>query len=605
MMILIKRPLFLSFTLILLVGTAALAADINPPSIHSDRGAWPICRQWTQAEIQHFADWIEHIYIVKNKGTYTQQTARIERVLTDPEMNLLLDPEFAGEGCNEQLDAETMRALHYVLDCAKLTVTLSSYYAYRRGLPWTISYVRACDGGDVRRADYTTPGSVVSTLDYASPGQFFRDAVTGTCTGNFRVEPNRKNSELSDTVPVAIHPEYLIPGCLFYLDGHVLVLAHVTPHGEVKFLDSTVAPSRDIYAYNAFNVVSGIAGKKTEAQERAYDGCFRGFRVYRWPVAEVDESGRVMRIRRRTDEEMKDFGVSTEQYDKIEELTETGKIREGGVSLDSFQQFVRFRLRTAKQIHLYDEIKAFAAEMAAMLQARDQKVQEAWREVNENGPIQFPADSISQNVFTVGGRWGQYASAMADVMLRGRYFEFMDHLNYAIAWFDVLPGEVDLGGFNKHAIWTHADMAAVVVHTKNQLFKDAVFSYTDSNGNSVPLTLLDMEARLYDMSFDPNHPPELRWGEPLDTLDVASLPGKDTPLPGGKSVPMLEAYNLEAYYRALSYWEPEPSALRGMTTTGFPVRDKFDASLTQKWIDGSSPPLVPHNGKAAWVAQQK
>ena len=83
MMILIKRPLFLFLTLILLMGTTAFAVDINPPSIHSDRGAWPICRQWTQAEIQHFADWIEHIYIVKNKGTYTRQTARIEHVLTD------------------------------------------------------------------------------------------------------------------------------------------------------------------------------------------------------------------------------------------------------------------------------------------------------------------------------------------------------------------------------------------------------------------------------------------------------------------------------------------------------------------------------------------
>ncbi len=583
---------------------AASAEDPNPPSIHSDRGAWHICRQWTDAEIRHYAAWIEHIYTMKTTGTYEQQTARIERVLTDPAMNLLLDPDFAGEGCNEQLDAGTMRVLHGVLDCAKLTVTLSSYYAYRRGLPWTFTYVRACDGGDVRTADYTMPGSMVSTLDYTSPGPFFRDAVTGTCTGNFRVEPNRKNAEISDTLPVAIHPKYLIPGCLFYLDGHVLVLAHVTPHGEVRFLDATVAPSRDIYAYNALNVVSGIAGKRSEAQDRAYDGCYRGFRVYRWPVAEVDNKGRVSRIRRHTDEEMQAFGASHEQYDKMEELTRTGKIREREVVLESFQQFIRYRLRSTDSIHLHADITVFARDMAALLLDREKRVQEAWKEVNTNGPVTFPADAVSANVYTAGGRWGSFATAMSDVALRGKYFEFVDHLNYAIGWFDVCPGEVDLEGFNKHAIWTHADLAAAVVQAKNMIFADTQIAYTDSSGEPVKLSLLDIENRLYDISFDPNHPPELRWGEALDSPTLESLAGHNTPLPNNSEVQMIDAYQLEAYYRSLSYWEPEPSALRGMTMTGFPVRDKCDENLIQRWFDGSSPPLVPHNGKAFWWAHK-
>ena len=95
-----------------------------------------------------------------------------------------------------------------------------------------ISYVRACDGGDVRTADYTIPGGCASSLDYDSPHDFFMDAVKGTCTGNFRVELNRKNTEYSDTLPVAIDRQYLLPGCLYYLDGHVLILATIDKYGE-------------------------------------------------------------------------------------------------------------------------------------------------------------------------------------------------------------------------------------------------------------------------------------------------------------------------------------------------------------------------------------
>ena len=75
----------------------------NPPSIKSNRGAWPLYRQWNTAEIGHFAKWIENIYLVKSNGTLKQRLAKIEGVLTDPEMNLLLDPAFSGEPINPQI----------------------------------------------------------------------------------------------------------------------------------------------------------------------------------------------------------------------------------------------------------------------------------------------------------------------------------------------------------------------------------------------------------------------------------------------------------------------------------------------------------------------
>lgn len=588
-----------------LVAAAAAAADPNPPSIRSTRGAWPICRQWTVAETRHFAAWIEHIYEAKAGGAHEQRLARLERVLTDPEINLLLDPEFAGEGCNEQLDLGTIRMMHGVVDCAKLTVALGTYYAYRRGLPWMGSYVRACDGGDVRTAAYTMPVGDYSTLDYPSVHVFARDAITGTCTGNFRVEPNRRNSELSDTLPVAIDARYLIPGCLYYLDGHVLILAKVTPHGEPRFLDATTAASRDIYAFNGFNAVTGMVKTPAGHSGDKFEGCFRGFRVYRWPIAEVNGSGEVTRIRRRTDEEMKEFGASMEQYEKLDELVATGRIVENGMCVDSFHEFIRLRLRSVNRIDLAADLRAFAGEMAAVFAERETRVQQAWRDVAENGPIPFPEDCGSANVYTAGGRWGRQATALADVMCRARYVDFVNHVNRAIARFDACPEELVLDELNRHAIWTHADLADAVLRFRDRLFEETFIEYTNSSGQSVRLSLLDVEKRLYDLSFDPNHPPELRWGAALDSPEAQSAPSKSTPLSGGGELAMAEAYLREGYYRSLTHWEAEQSYLRDMFTEGFPSRTILEQELRRRWFDRPSPPLVPHNGKAAWLQEER
>lgn len=592
--------------LAMLAAGVCFAEDPNLPSIHSNHGAWPLARQWTPAETQHFAQWIEHIYQVKKHGTSAQRLAKLERVLTDPEMNLLLDPEFAGEDANPQLDTETIWAMHTVLDCAKLTVALTTYYAYRRGLPWMVTHVRPANGGDLRTTDYNIPAGCASSFEYGSAHEFFVDAIRGLCTGNFRVEPNRRNSEISDTAPVAIQREYLIPGCLFYLDGHVLVLAHIDKYGEPHFLDSTTAVTRDIFSHNGLNAVTGIvapAASKTSDSSHDFTGCYRGFRVQRFPIAEVDESGNVSRVRRRTDEEMAEFGYSTEQYQKLRELTDQGRIVDGGVLVDNFHEFIRLRLRTAERVTPIDDIRTWANDMAALLQAREERVQEGWRDVCENGPVPFPEDHTFENVFTAGGRWGRYSTAALDANLREEYFDLLNVLDHAASWLRVAPDDVDLPGINRCGIWAPGDLASVLIQQKQRIFAETAFQYANSDGQPVTLSLLDIEQRLYDLSFDPNQPPELRWGAAPDSPEAQAAPERGTPLPGGHVVPMIEAYQRQAYYRSLPQRESEPSYLRKMFTEGFPIRKKIDDDFAQKW-QHPSPPLVPHNGLAAWVKEQ-
>ncbi len=581
----------------------ALAGDPNPASIHSKGGAWPLLRQWNTAETRHFAQWIGHIYERKTTGSAEQRLAKLERVLTDPDMNLLLDPAFAGDPSNPQVAIESIRAMHGIVDCQKLVISLTAYYSCRRGLPFMISHVRSGDGGgDLRTAACTVPVGGTSCFDYDSPHEFFVDCVTGTNTGNLRVEPFGKNSELSDTCPVAIDREHLLPGCVYYLDGHVLVLARVDEHGEPRFLDATVAVSRDLYTFNGMNAVSGLTPKRSENAGKEYAGCFRGFRVLRYPIAETDKSGSVVKVRRRTDAEMREFGWSTDQYDKFEELMKQGKITDSGFDFDSMHQFIRYRLSTPVPIKVAGLIHGYAAEARGLLAARELAVQEAWSAAQKNGPIAFPEGADLQNIYRARGRWGEHATALTDAEFRARYFEFCEALDRALSWYDTKEDYVNLDGLHKDAIWNHSDLACAAVMEKNRIFAETRFEYAASSGEKRTLSLSDIEKRLFDLSFDPNHPPELRWGAKPGSDEAGRAPETVTPVRAGKPLSMAESYKREAYYRSLTRRETEDTPLRDAATTGFYVRETIDDFIWPKWHGLVSPPIVPHGGKAAYMA---
>jgi len=465
-----------------------------------------------------------------------------------------------------------------------------------------ISHVRAIDGSDTRTADSTIPTGASSCLDYDSAKKFFADCVKGVCTGNMRVEPFGKNAEQSDSCPVAIDREHLIPGCVYYLDGHVLVLAQVDEHGEPRFLDATVAVSRDLYTFNGMNAVSGMTPRRSENAGNEYAGCFRGFRVLRYPIAETNKDGEVKRVRRRTDEEMKEFGWSVEQYDKFEELVKHGKIREGGCEFDSMHQFIRYRLSTPVPIKVTELIRGYAQQAQAGLTAREQAVQAAWADVQKNGPIPFPEGADTKNIYGTGGRWGEHATALADVEFRARYFEFCEALDRMLCWFDAKLEYVDLDGLRLDAIWNHSDLAWAALREKDRIFAETKLEYTDSSGGKHELSLADIEHRLYDLSFDPNHPPELRWGAKPGSDEAAKAPEMPTPVRSGKAMSMADAYRHEAYYRSLTRRETEETPLAESATEGFYVRQTINDFLWQKWDGLTSPPLVPHGGRAAYMA---
>jgi hypothetical protein len=576
--------LIASFSLLL----TAVADDPNPPSIHSSSGAWPIRRQWTSAETQHYAGWVEHLYLMKTQGNVEQRTAKLERLLTDPEMNLLEDPAFLGKGSNPQLPRGVIRSMNSIMDCGKFTAFIPAYYAYRRALPWMSAYVTS-GGGDIRTSASNVPVGSENSFTSGSVGAFFGNAVGGFISGNYRVNLNSKNAELSDTVPVAIRRQYLLPGCINYVDGHCLLLARVSEYGELHFLNCSTTHTRDIFTYNGMNTVSGITPRGSDL-DNEWAGCYQGLRVLRYPIAITDAHGRVTKVRRRTDEEMREFGFSTEQYDVIREITTTQHINEGDLQPQSFHDLIRLRMKTVDSIAPLKFMEEYTKEILEAYVMREQFVQDAWRHVRAAGPIIYPEDREKENIFQALGRWEDWSSPSSDVDRRNKYFYLADWLEYAIRLFGVKPSFVDLDGLEQYSIRSQADLARALVAEKNRIFAQHSMEYANSKGEKIRLTLLDIEARLYDLSFDPNHPPELRWGAPMGSEERATAPQTYTPTPSGVKVAMEDAYRLQAFYRTLCQRETDQSYLRGMFTSGYPIRAKLDVQVG-KW-DYATQPLL-------------
>lgn len=567
--------------LLCLLAMSTFAADPNPPSIRSTSGAWPIRRQWTPAETQHYAKWVEQIYLMKTKGSVEQRTAKLERILTDPEMNLLLDPVFLGEGSNQQLATSVIRAMHSVMDCGKFTAFMPAYYAYRRALPWMTAVVTS-GGGDIRTSEFNIPVGSANSFAASSPGAFFSHAVGSFISGNYRVNLEGKNAHLSDTVPVAISREFLLPGCMNYIDGHCLMVARVSEYGELHFLNCSTTHTRDIFSYNGMNTVSGITPTSSDS-DNPWKGCFQGLRVLRYPIAITDGNGRVKQVRRRTNEEMADFGFSTEQFDIVREIRQNQCIDMGQLQVESFHDFIRLRMKTVDSVSPLAFMESYADELLEAYASREQFVQDAWRDVRAHGPIVYPEERRDENIFQAFGRWETWSSPSSDVDRRNKYFYLADWLEYVIRLYGVIPEFVDLTGLEKYGIHSQSDLAEAMIAEKNRIFAARSMEYANSKGQKVLLTLTDIEERLYDLSFDPNHPPELRWGAPEGSEERASAPQRMTPVPNGEKIAMDDAYRWQRFYRCLGARETDMSCLRDMFVTGFPVRDKLDAQLT-KWI---------------------
>jgi hypothetical protein len=526
-------------------------------------GLWPVSRSWNEGEESLYSAWIREIF----RAPLGQELAfgKLDEVTSDAVRN----PLFDYFGWDE--DSPKPIGLRLKPDCADTPYFFRAYYSWKRGLPFGF---RSCSGGrpgvaptcgalqaiaprvagDEEQAAKASDGARLAKVDsthdaigaaadaadrpdlaallerprhgklkddgkrgeLAAVQDFFsRTLAWGVHTGNGRTA---FGDDASDFYPVSLTPHGLRPGTI-YADpyGHVLMLVESFPAsgGRPGVLyaidgqpDGSITRKRFWEGNFLFNSDPALGGS--------------GFKAFR-PLMMRDRAGNAGGDRRlvslRDEEIAKEPGygdssreqsrLSADQfYDRVERLITPG-VRDPLVAQE-------------------EEVRALAE--AARVRVTSVDNGQKYFVEHPTGVIDMPS---GDGIFEASGPWEDYSTPARDLRL-------LIAMQVVTHFEDKIARSPDAYGVSQGPALDA--LRAKLIADRERLLKsvDLGFSYTRSDGSKWSLSLADLVARktALEVAYNPNDCPEVRWGAP---------PGSDEVAPCKRRTPDDQQRKLEAY----------------------------------------------------------
>jgi hypothetical protein len=141
---------------------------------------------------------------------------------------------------------------------------------------------------------------------------------------------------------------------------------------------------------------------------------------------------------------------------------------------------------------------------------RVEAVKRGWA-IARHTPIHIPS-----NIYYSVGPWEDYSTPGRDIRLRLSYLNIPTRIKHYLTLCNQSPSQLVPKSRNPDLLLPQ------LIQTHERLFKELTVSYPNSRGKMITLNLHDIEQRLFLLSFDPNHPPELRWGAQGKELESAT-----------------------------------------------------------------------------------
>jgi hypothetical protein len=370
-----------------------------------------------------------------------------------------LDACLRDPGANSTYDPGVDAGLQLDVDCADLPYVLRAYFAFKRDLPFGyVAATRGAAGWDARVDIGIVPTAWRSWRSHATPRALLREMTRTVHSGMFRMDGG---VESDDFYPVRLDRAAVAPGAIFYDPyGHVSVVARVREDGVVHLL----AGSPDgALAWKRF-------GSGYMLGPPSLGGGFKRFR----PIGVV--GGVVVRAR---NEGLADFDARG-QYELAR-----GRL--------PFFRAVRDAL-TAPGVD-FDPIADLEDQVAGLCHDVRDRVTAVELAVTSGMAARPHPGRIPDNIYTAESMWELYATPARDARLKA---SFRDLADAVLSLDDVRDYAPLLRG-----AWERAVAAPA-----------CRFTYRNSAGADVPFTLDDVLDRVFDLSFDPYHCPEARWGQP-------------------------------------------------------------------------------------------
>lgn len=362
-------------------------------------------------------------------------------------------------------------------DCADLPYILRAYVAYKLRLPFSYTASISGKGGDQRYSKGNKPTSFKDQDYFSSPQNLFSQ-VTLINSGYFRMAAD---SEDSDHYPVKISKKSIVPGTVYYdPDGHVAVVAKVTEDGRVRVIDAH--PDRTIS--------KPWFGAKFTRGSKTNGGGFKKWRPIRYT-----SGGNTVRTR--------NHNISDYSAD------------------DQFQKSYSFRGRSGLGYHEYirqaltdenrgaDPVRDFAFMMQDLYEDISYRAVAVNIAIEKGIHLKPHPGSLPWNIYGTDGLWEEFSTPSRDARLKVAFREFYDRSRQMV---------IEQEQFGPSGA---RELAARLLQKYDELSGQLQITYVNSAGRKMTLSFADVNARLFDLSFDPYHSIEFRWGARGDELASA------------------------------------------------------------------------------------
>ncbi|MGV6801398.1 MAG: hypothetical protein ACWA5L_05695 [bacterium] len=393
----------------------------------------------------------------------------------------------------------------YLGDCADMAYFMRGYYAWKNGLPWSYQYQMRTASGKNEDLRYSTSGNVVAGRRdvLARVGQppitakpFLMRIGGEVSTAMFRTHPVTGGGDLfDDFYSVDITREAIVPGSVAYdVFGHVGIVYEIEEDGRVMIVASHPDQSvtRSTYGANfmrtgpefggglkAWRPISVVGAKQLK------DGSYKGGKIVAAKNEEIENFSLVQYYGNHPDP----HGDWT-----------LGEFKLDGRTLKYYDWVKRKLAAPDYAINPIKELRHSMRTICSDLRARKAAVDRAQREKIH---LKDHPGKLPPNIYGTYGTWEAYSTPSRDARLKTSFLEIRTTTADLVEKFYNDEGGVD---------FYNDDLAGALLHAFDEEKEKCRISYKRMDGSIVILNLGHIMDRLWDISFDPYHCPERRWG---------------------------------------------------------------------------------------------
>lgn len=456
-------------------------------------------------------------------------------------------------------------------DCMDMVYVLRGYYAWKNGLPFSFQDAIAIKGGPDAGRDsrYSKYGNrIISRADVIQPeGYSPRNApvLLGrifniVSTAMLRTLPEDQGRRFSDFYPVKIERDALRPGSIAYdIYGHVSIVYDIDDQGRILLISS----------HPDYTVTRELYGHHVVRSEAALGGGLKAWRPIRLVGARQTSKGTFIggRIVGAPNDSLPHF--SMEQVIGTDP-TDGGDWREARFEHDGrampYYDFVRARLRApGTKLDPVEEMANATDAMCASLKSRVTAVDLAIFAGMHRRPS---PERLPPNIYGTYGDWERYATPSRDARLKMQGTELRSLAERLIERHAAGDPVLAFNGGN---------LAAALLDVYDRSAEACKITYRRTDRVVVTMTLHHAMERLFDMSFDPFHCPERRWGASGKELSSCA-----------------DGQAKDVWYRAQTWLRNEPHRTYHLKTdfTAEELKDPALASAAEGGVGRSTPPDV-------------